>query len=183
MSIRLILVVTLAFAYAALRYVGFGDVAAAHLPAFVANKALSLTAVLALVPAALARRRGDGLGARGWEWLAGAAAALHVLLSLGLMSAATYPPLYAEQRLNLAGELVLVSGALAAALAWWMRSERGLSAYLYVPLLLALLVHTVSRGLSGWLAPAGWPGGMPPISLLAALALVASAVLRGRRAA
>jgi hypothetical protein len=30
--------------------------------------------------------------------------------------------------------------------------------------------HVLVMGLSGWLQPAGWPGGLPPISLLAFIA-------------
>lgn len=173
-----LLLVALSFGYAAVRYVVVGDVAAAHLPAFVANKGLALASALALLPAAWARRRGDGLTARGWEWLAGAGAFLHILLSLAQIAPATYPPLFEGARLNLAGELVMLSGALAAGLAWLSRSERGGAARWQVPLLLALLVHVAARGLSGWLAPAAWPGAMPPISLLVALALAAALVLR-----
>jgi hypothetical protein len=114
MPLKALLLLAFALAYASLRYVVFGGVAASHLPAFIANKALSLAAVLALVPAASARWSGNAQALRGWEWLAGSAATLHVLLSLGLMSAASYPPLFVEGRPNLTGELVLLTGALAA---------------------------------------------------------------------
>jgi hypothetical protein len=184
MPLRIVLLLIACFAYATLRYVVFGDVTAAHLPAFVTNKALALAAAVALFPAALARHRGDGLGARGWEWLAGAGALLHVLLSLAQLAPAVYPPLFADGRLNLTGELVVLSGVLAAWLAWQMRgSTGGPGARLHVPLLLALLVHAVARGLSGWLAPGSWPGGLPPISLLAAVALAAALVVRFPRRA
>jgi DMSO/TMAO reductase YedYZ heme-binding membrane subunit len=47
----------------------------------------------------------------------------------------------------------------------WKRSQRAG----YVALSL-VLVHLVVLGLKGWLAPKGWHGGLPPISLVAAVA-------------
>jgi hypothetical protein len=35
-----------------------------------------------------------------------------------------------------------------------------------------VLVHLVAFGLKGWLNPTGWSGGMPPISLVAAVAVL-----------
>ena len=32
-----------------------------------------------------------------------------------------------------------------------------------------MIVHLVALGLKGWLAPQGWPGGIPPISLVAVI--------------
>jgi len=183
MPLKVLLLVALSFGYAALRYVVFGDVTASHLPAFVANKALALTAALALLPAALARHRGNGLAARGWEWTAGASALLHVLLSLAQITPASYPTLFEGARANLSGELVILSGVLAAGLATLARNERSGGARWQVPLLLVLLGHVVARGLPGWLAPATWPGALPPISLLAALAMAVALGLRLARRA
>jgi len=39
----------------------------------------------------------------------------------------------------------------------------------YSSALALVAVHLIVLGLPGWLAPAGWPGGLPPISLLAFL--------------
>ena len=47
----------------------------------------------------------------------------------------------------------------------WKRSQRAG----YVALSL-VLVHLVVLGVKGWLAPKGWHGGLPPISLVAAVA-------------
>jgi DMSO/TMAO reductase YedYZ heme-binding membrane subunit len=59
----------------------------------------------------------------------------------------------------------------------WKRSQRAG----YVALVL-VVVHLVVLGVKGWLAPKGWHGGQPPISLMAALvALVPLLVKRGRR--
>jgi hypothetical protein len=38
--------------------------------------------------------------------------------------------------------------------------------------------HVLVMGLSGWLQPAGWPGGLPPISLLAFIAALIPVLVR-----
>jgi DMSO/TMAO reductase YedYZ heme-binding membrane subunit len=47
----------------------------------------------------------------------------------------------------------------------WKRSQR--LGYLALILVVA---HLVVLGYKGWLAPSGWPAGMPPISLVAVVA-------------
>ncbi len=47
----------------------------------------------------------------------------------------------------------------------WKRNER----LGYVALAL-VAVHLVALGLKGWVAPPGWHGGIPPISLVAVVA-------------
>jgi DMSO/TMAO reductase YedYZ heme-binding membrane subunit len=44
----------------------------------------------------------------------------------------------------------------------WKRSQRAG----YVALIL-VVVHLVVLGIKGWLAPRGWHGGIPPVSLVA----------------
>ena len=47
----------------------------------------------------------------------------------------------------------------------WKRSQRlGYAALIFV------VVHLVVLGVKGWLAPSGWPGGLPPISMIAVVA-------------
>ncbi len=41
--------------------------------------------------------------------------------------------------------------------------------------------HVLVVGVAGWLAPKNWPGGMPPITLLAFLAVAVPLMLRARR--
>jgi DMSO/TMAO reductase YedYZ heme-binding membrane subunit len=47
----------------------------------------------------------------------------------------------------------------------WKRAQR--MGYLA---LILVVVHLVVLGLKGWLAPKGWPAGLPPISLVALVA-------------
>jgi DMSO/TMAO reductase YedYZ heme-binding membrane subunit len=55
----------------------------------------------------------------------------------------------------------------------WKRSQR--MGYLCLSLVVA---HLVVLGLKGWLTPQHWPIGLPPISLLAAVAAAVPLVVR-----
>jgi len=108
-------------------------------------------------------------------------AAIHVFMALLLFTPNYYPKLFeAEGRLNLTGELSLAFGVIslwcltitaisslpfmyeAVGADRWKRSQR----MGYICLALAG-GHVLVMGIAGWLKPAGWPGCLPPISLIA----------------
>lgn len=191
-------------AYAVLRYHIAGEVSWAHFPLFILNKATSLAAVLLVASSYLVGRvfrwhNGDPVlrlvvvkfcGLMGF-FLAG----IHALLSLCLLDPAYYAKFFdPDGRLNLVGESSMVLGvvALFALLSpaittlpmmpkaiggvRWKRSQR----LGYVGLLL-VGGHLVCMGLSGWLSPRGWPWGLPPISLIAVVAVALPLLLKLRR--
>ena len=57
----------------------------------------------------------------------------------------------------------------------WKRTQR----LGYVALLL-VAAHMVALGLKGWLAPQGWHGGLPPISMIAFVAVVIPLLVKRR---
>ena len=58
----------------------------------------------------------------------------------------------------------------------WKRSQRlGYVALIFV------VVHLVVMGVEGWLAPAGWNGGLPPISLVAIIGALIPLLVKGKR--
>jgi len=180
-------------AYAVLRYHLVGDVAWRHFPLFILNKATSLAAVVFVACSYLVGKvihwhdhdRALRLVVIKFCGLMGFfLAAVHVLFSLSLLTPAYYGKYFdAAGRLNLQGELAMAVGVIAlffllspalttlpmmpkALGGWrWKRSQRAG----YVALSL-VLVHLVVLGVKGWLAPKGWHGGLPPISLVAAVA-------------
>ena len=122
-------------------------------------------------------------------------AAVHAFFSLSLLTPAYYGKYFdAGGRLNLQGELAMTFGVIAlffllspavttlpmmpkALGGWrWKRTQRAG----YVALSL-VLVHLVVLGLKGWLAPEGWNGGLPPISLLAAVAALVPLLVKRKR--
>jgi DMSO/TMAO reductase YedYZ heme-binding membrane subunit len=196
-------------AYAVLRYHLVGDVAWRHFPLFILNKATSLAAVVFVACSYLVGKvihwhdhdRALRLVVIKFCGLMGFfLAAAHVFFSLSLLTPAYYGKYFdAAGRLNLQGELAMAVGVIAlffllspalttlpmmpkALGGWrWKRSQRAG----YVALSL-VLVHLVVLGVKGWLAPKGWHGGLPPISLVAAVAalvplLVKRKVVRERK--
>jgi DMSO/TMAO reductase YedYZ heme-binding membrane subunit len=176
--------------YAILRYHIAGDVPWAHFPLFILNKATSLAAVGFLACSYLVGKiihwhDSDPrlrlvvikfCGLVGF-FLAG----IHAVFSLCLLTPAYYGKYYnPDGRLNLQGELALTVGVIALFLLMgpaiatlpmmakalggmrWKRGQR--MGYLTLVL---VAVHMIVLGLKGWLAPRGWHGGMPPISLVA----------------
>jgi len=189
--------------YAIIRYHLAGDVAWAHFPLFILNKATSLAAVFFVASSYLIGKifrwhdHDKALrlvvikfcGLMGF-FLAG----VHALLSLALLSPAYYAKYFLpDGRLNLEGELAIVVGVIALFLLMapaittlpmmpkaiggkrWKRNQRlGYVALAFV------VVHLVALGLRGWLAPADWTAGLPPISLVAVVAALVPLFVKRR---
>ena len=199
-----------ALVYAVIRYHLAGDVAWAHFPLFILNKATSLAAVFFVASSYLIGKvfrwhdHDKALrlvvikfcGLMGF-FLAG----VHALFSLALLTPAYYAKYFvSDGRLNLEGEVALTAGVIALFLLMapaittlpmmpkaiggrrWKRNQRvGYAALAFV------VVHLIALGLGGWLAPSGWTRGLPPISLVAVLValfplLVKRKLVRKKRA-
>lgn len=190
-----------AFLYAIVRYNIIKGVSWEHLPLFISNKAIALASVvfiaLSYFLGPLARfwpgRIVPLLGTRKFFGLLGfGLAAIHGLLSLLLFTPANYPKFFSiDGTLNLVGELSMLFGVLAflvfAAVAvtalpgvaislqeqrWQAVQRMG-----YAGLLLVLL-HVAVMGYEGWSNPSAWPGGLLPISLIAAIVIACTLLLR-----
>jgi DMSO/TMAO reductase YedYZ heme-binding membrane subunit len=177
-------------AYAVIRYHFAGEVPWRHFPLFILNKATSLAAVVFVACSYLIGKiirwhdhdKALRLVVIKFCGLLGFfLAAVHAVFSLCLLSPAYYGKYFDDGgRLNLQGEVALTVGVLAlffllspavttlpmmpkAIGGWrWKRSQRAG----YVALAL-VVVHLVILGIKGWLAPQGWHGGIPPVSLVA----------------
>ncbi len=193
-----------ALVYAIVRNHLAGDVAWSHFPLFILNKATSLAAVVFVACSYLIGKiirwhdHDKALrlvvikfcGLMGF-FLAG----IHALFSVSLLTPAYYAKYFdPDGRLNLQGELALSVGVVALFLLMspaittlpmmpkalggkrWKRSQR----LGYLALIL-VVVHLVALGLEGWLAPSGWNGGLPPISLVAVLAALVPLLVKGKR--
>jgi DMSO/TMAO reductase YedYZ heme-binding membrane subunit len=176
--------------YAILRYHVVSGVDWSHFPLFITNKGVSLAAVFFigasyLIGKAVRVYKNDSekrlilikfCGLIGFSL-----ASIHALMSLLLVSPFYYPKFFSESgKMNLTGELSLVFGVLgmwclavtaitslpfmyeAVGAERWQRGQR--MGYLS---LLLVAGHVLVMGVSGWLAPSGWHGGLPPVSLVA----------------
>lgn len=196
-----ILILALVFTYAIVRYHVFAGVPWSDLPIFISNKAISLSAVvfisLSYALGSLARLWpkvfASSLGFRKFFGLFGfGLGALHGLMSLLIFTPAYYPKFFLESgRLNLTGELSMLFGVLAFFVfalvaisslpsvaqslnpARWLVIQR----FGYFGLVLIFL-HVFTMGFQGWLKSAGWPGGLIPISLIAASVIAFVLVLK-----
>lgn len=190
--------------YAIVRYHLLGDVAWSHFPLFILDKAIAMAAVGFVASSYLVgkvfRWHDDDKVLRlvviKFCGLIGFfLAAVHALFALCLLSPAYFAKYFdADGRLNLEGELAMSVGVVAlfflmapaittlpmmpkALGGWrWKRNQRGG----YVALAL-VATHLVVLGFKGWLAPQGWHGGLPPISLIAVLIAVTPLIVKRKR--
>ncbi|MBI3130745.1 MAG: hypothetical protein HYZ13_05260 [Acidobacteria bacterium] len=150
-------------AYAWLRY-GWASPGGPMGPAFLANKVLAMLALGAL-GRALAHR---DVAVRARAGRAGIGLLLaHLALSPALLAPERYPKLYAHEAFTAACELALLAGALGAALLLRLHGPWTASHQRQARVALALAtLHLGALGASGWLRPAAWPAGLPPLSLV-----------------
>jgi DMSO/TMAO reductase YedYZ heme-binding membrane subunit len=179
--------------YAVIRYHLAGDVAWRHFPLFILNKATSLAAVILVACSYLIGKiirwhdhdKALRLVVIKFCGLMGFfLAAVHAFFSLCLLSPAYYGKYFDDGgRLNLQGEIAMAVGVVAvffllapavttlpglpkAIGGWrWKRNQR--AGYIALAL---VVIHLVVLGVKGWLAPGGWHGGIPPVSLVAVVA-------------
>jgi len=167
--------------YATVRYNLFKGVPWSDWPGYIADKALAVAGLLLLALAVWRRVRGSG-GSRTLMAWAGVLVIGHALLSLALFPGGHFPKLLSEGKITPIGGLSLLTGALAVGLLelgarqapnWTPSGTRtGLAA-----LLVLGAVHTAAPGLAGWFEPGTWPGGLPPLTVIAAVPALAVAVL------
>lgn len=193
--------------YAILRYHIAGTVPWSDFPLFILNKATSLAAVILVACSYLVGRvfkwhNHDPVirlvvvkycGLSGF-FLAG----VHAFMSLCLLRPAYFAKYFEADggRLNFQGELGMALGVLALFFLMspaittlpmmpkalggrrWKRTQR----VGYLALLL-VAAHLVDLGIHGWLAPAKWTAGLPPISLVALVAALVPLVVKRREMA
>lgn len=168
--------------YATARYNVIKGVPWEDWPTYTVNKVFAVSAVALLLVAAVRRRRSAGSAGP----LLGHAAlltALHVVLSLMLLTPAYFEKYFAAGKLTAAAGVAMTFGALG--LVWMMRGTlTGQRARGGLALLATLTIgHTAVQGFAGWLDPATWPGGLPPITLLSTLLALAALGIAARRPA
>jgi len=191
-------------AYAVLRYHLAGDVPWRHFPLFILNKATSLAAVIFVACSYLIGKvirwhdhdKALRLVVIKFSGLMGFfLAGVHALFSFCLLSPAYYGKFFDEAgRLNLQAEIAMSVGVVALFFLLspavttlpmmpkaiggvrWKRSQNGGYAALAL-----VVVHLVAMGFKGWLAPQGWHGGIPPVSLIAVLVALVPLLVKRKR--
>jgi hypothetical protein len=198
-----LLFLAVALVYSVVRYHVFGGVAPEHFPLFILNKAISLAAVFLFAAALMVKQLPAGFGgsdpdgsgsgraeaARRFGQSGFILAALHSLISLIILSPEYYPKFYLETgRLNLVGELSMLLGVLSfgcfslaalGPLAGDKTKQQKLARTMGLWGFLLVGLHVLVMGWNGWLKPVDWHGALPPISLVAFLAILVAAASFG----
>ncbi|MBW1885578.1 MAG: hypothetical protein JRG89_13080 [Deltaproteobacteria bacterium] len=180
---------SLAIGYAVLRYHIAGDVPWKDLPFFILNKGLGLGAfVLITLNFALGPARDLGLPVS-QAWLNARKALgmsgflfvlVHALISFMLFSPAVFGKFFdTDGTLTGVAGISMLAGVLGFVVLWGynlsfqthLREDKAFIGFITSRrfLIWALLlggVHLLFMGYSGWLNPAAWNGGLPPISLV-----------------
>ncbi|MBI2579715.1 MAG: ferric reductase-like transmembrane domain-containing protein [Candidatus Aenigmarchaeota archaeon] len=193
--VSFLIIFLVAFGYAVLRYNVMKGVPADQIPLYVSNKAFALASVvligISFIMGPLARfnqrKFAHGLYLRKYFGVLGfGVAAMHGVISLLLFSPSYYPRFFTEAgKLTFSGELSMLFGVLsififsAVAVTSLPSVEKGVHPrqWLFVQRLgyiafALVLLHVTAMGWKGWLDASGWPAGMLPISLIAALAII-----------
>jgi len=183
------LVVIFGLAYAVLRYHIMGSVPWTDFPFFILNKGISLAAFILLTlnfslgPLKnLAVKVPEGwLNARKVLGMTGFLLVLiHALMSFLLFSPSVYGKFFeADGTLTLLAGLSMLGGVLAFVVLWtynmsfqtFLREDQVFIRFITSRkfLLTAMLLgaaHIFFMGYEGWFRPAGWHGGLPPVSLV-----------------
>lgn len=188
---RIIAIVLLfSIGYAIVRYHIAGTVPWKDLPFFILNKGISLAAFILLtfnfgfgplnnlgvrVPVSWLNAR-RALGMTGFLLVL-----IHVLMSFMLFKPAVYAKFFAvDGTLTLLAGLSMLGGILAFVVLWaynmsfqtHLREDKKFIAFITSRtfLIWAMLlggIHLAAMGYQGWIEPAGWQSGLPPISLVA----------------
>lgn len=179
---KVIILFAVCAAYTVFRYLVFGPKSPENIPLYLANKAISMTSVLALLFAAIAYYRKIPAMSRAWGKVSLHSAALHIMMSVPLINPYYYPSYYnwGVEKMNHVGELVMLFGILGAYFYYMIvRSEPGSEDMRKYKIIASFFVgaHIFEMGAGGWLKYQDWHGGMPPITLITTLAAWAAMVL------
>lgn len=177
--------------YSTLRYMVFKGVDWSHFPVYIMNKIFSIAGLFLIALSYLLTKvnliKFDDESSKvqfiRFVGLAGfSLCAIHVFLSLVMLSPAYYPNFYIENMMNLKGELSMLMGVIslyfftipaitslpfmqkAVGMKKWKRGQK----MGYYGLLTSLF-HLIAMGASGWITVNNWPGYLPPISLISAI--------------
>ena len=186
----ILLTIVLSMAYAILRYHIAGNVPWKDLPFFILNKGLSLAAfILLTLNFALGPAKNVGLplsqswlDSRKTVGMVGFLLVLvHALMSFMLFSPSRYKQFFLQDGTltGIAG-VSMLAGVLGFVFLWGynlsfqthLREDKAFISLITSKrfLMWALTlggIHLFFMGFSGWMNPAGWHGGLPPISLVA----------------
>ena len=170
--------------YATLRYNICQGVPWADWATWTLNKAFAIGSLALLLVAVIRRRSNPNASYAKVLSTSVGMAALHVVLSLMLMTPDYYAKFFTDGKLTGSAGWSMFFGVIAAVIMTRRgrgadrkpmlekplahESESGMTKGLWMVVVVAVLVaiHTLLQGWSGWFDWGKWPGGLPPITLI-----------------
>jgi len=187
----IITTLVLTWLYALIRYNLFKHIVFAHLPLYVTNKAIALSAVIFIAAASFWKKNNSPHTKLYLNSFGFFLALIHVMISIILLGPDYFPNLFASGKFNVFGELSILFGILAFTAFIILLISTTTREYLknilrrilspdYINILgiLFIVFHTFLIGIKGWLSPKLWPGYLPPISLLGFVVAVIPVIKR-----
>jgi len=174
---QFLMVLFFTFAYATLRYAWFGHISTAHIPVYILNKAVSMTAACSLLMASLALVHAQREAFDFWRKTCMNLVFIHVLMSLAVFNKGYFPKWFSGDMMSLTGECTLLLGALGVYCFWRLLTfdMKPRVRRIMITAASALVAgHLFVMGYDGWLTVQKWNGGLPPITLLSFLMVVSS---------
>jgi hypothetical protein len=163
--------------YAVMRYAGFANVSPIHIPVYLLNKGISMTAAFSLLMAALGLIRAQRDVFDFWRKACMNLVFLHVIMSLAVFNKGYFPKWFAGDMMTLTGELTLLMGALGVYCFWRLLTfdmKPHIRRIMMTSASALVAGHLFVMGYDGWLQVQKWNGGLPPITLLSFLMVVSS---------
>jgi hypothetical protein len=160
-----------------MRYAGFANVSPTHIPVYLLNKGISMTAAFSLLMASLGVIRSQRDLFDFWRKACMNLVFIHVLLSLAILNKGYFPKFFAGEMMSLTGEITLLLGALGVYCFWRLLTFEMAPHVRRVIMTAANALaagHLFVMGYDGWLQVQKWNGGLPPITLLSFILVVSS---------
>ena len=184
-------VLSLSVIYATIRYIVFKGVPVEHFPLYILNKASSISGIFFLAMSyanskidllRLGNEELRKLFSRFAGLMGLSLAGIHTVISIIILNPAYFPKFFDGNVMNLKGEAAIFAGVLGlylfilpgiaampgykqfSGMIKWQKKQRAGYWGLF-----AILLHTSIMGFQGWWDVKGWPGYMPPITLLGAI--------------
>ena len=181
--LNILLVLSFCFVYALTRYVILGPVSAVEIPVYIINKAVAWSAVTLLFLSIFATSKNLTNTAREYGTFAFWNIVCHALLTLSILNNFHYAKLFDEGKLNLFGQLSVLSGVLVMFLFMYYHYHFSNANNFTTVLkritkvkiiLIIILAHLFFLGSKGWITPEKWHGYLPPITLISFIIVLAA---------
>lgn len=162
--------------YSIVRYHIFKEVPWIDFPLYIMNKVVSFSAIIYIAIYLILEKRNYNELSTKIRKYAKNLIFIHLIISLILLTPSYYHKFFNGMKFNFIGQLSLFAGVIALGMMNSLKFAKtpnpkvtlsSMRKYGTELLLFLISLHLFVMGYQGWLTPGSWPGGMPPITMLA----------------